>query len=109
MFVIQHYSLLWRPGKVEDGPPYGAPGMWHNLNSHESLERCVEGCKRIFAITLGDTRLRDKADYRIVEADSLGRIRRVFFSDGREVVPQTPEQRKTMRKALHEQRLPVAA
>jgi hypothetical protein len=33
MFVIERYSETMRPGRAEDGPPYGPPGMWWHAST----------------------------------------------------------------------------
>jgi hypothetical protein len=85
MYEMQTYSHLLSPVPVEQGPPY-PPGMWTLLNQHENLDACVEGFERIFALSLGDTRKRLPEEYRIVQRNTLGVIRKAFDIHGVEML-----------------------
>lgn len=69
-FCNQSFNPTRRPGKAEDGPPYGPPGMWSTFARHGSLEAAAAGMRRVFFP--GD-RTRDPEAYRIVEMNGKGR------------------------------------
>ena len=87
MYAMQSYSRLLSETPIEKGPPY-PPGAWLTFNGPlGSLVSSVEAFKRVMAPSLGDTKSRNRDDYRIVRTTMNGAVRQVFDIDGNAILP----------------------
>lgn len=67
MFELQRWNPTRRPGKAEDGPPYGPPGMWSTFARHARPEDAIQGMTQVLDPTFfNEGKHRDPDDYRIV-------------------------------------------
>ena len=75
MVKLTYENQVWnatrRPGKAEDGPPYGPPGMWSTFARHSSLAAAAAGMGNVF--TIGDS-VRDPDKYRAVGVNARGKV-----------------------------------
>jgi hypothetical protein len=66
MYVVERYSTVLRPGRAEDGPPYGKPGVWSIIGRHATAKLAEQARQRVIAPGMGKTLSPDRCRVRQV-------------------------------------------